>query len=98
MHTCITPPVTANGFDATPITRGVPNVGHLCKLGLFQRLKIELIQIQTTFHIEFQINMCKVRLHVICSQGPFSRTFFVFSIEICIFECNTTSDWLNRVV
>ena len=29
---------------------------------------------------------------------PFSRTFFVFVSKICKFECNTTSDWLNRTV
>ena len=34
-----------------------------------------------------------VRIH-----QPFSRTFFVFVHKICKFECNTTSDWLNRTV
>ena len=34
-----------------------------------------------------------VRIHV-----PFSRTFCVFFSEICKLECNTTSDWLNRMV
>ena len=29
---------------------------------------------------------------------PFSRTVFVFFSKICKFECNTTSDWLNRMV
>ena len=33
----------------------------------------------------------RVRIH-----QPFSRTFFVFVSKICKFECNTTSDWLNR--
>ena len=35
----------------------------------------------------------RVRIH-----QPFSRTFFVFVSKICKFECNTTSDWLNRTV
>ena len=34
-----------------------------------------------------------VRIHQL-----FSRTFFVFFSKICNFECNTTSDWLNRTV
>ena len=29
---------------------------------------------------------------------PFSRIFFVFFSKICKLECNTTSDWLNRMV
>ena len=37
--------------------------------------------------------MPRVRIH-----QPFSRTFFVFVSKICKFECNTTSDWLNRTV
>ena len=37
--------------------------------------------------------MTRVRIH-----QPFSRTFFVFVSKICKFECNTTSDWLNRTV
>ena len=35
----------------------------------------------------------RVRIH-----QPFSRTLFVFFSKICKLECNTTSDWLNRVV
>ena len=35
----------------------------------------------------------RVRIH-----QPFSRTFFVFFSEICQFECNTTSDLLNRTI
>ena len=38
-------------------------------------------------------NKPRVRIH-----HPFSRTFFVFVSKICKFECNTTSDWLNRTV
>ena len=34
-----------------------------------------------------------VRIH-----QPFSRTFFVFVSNICKLECNTNSDWLNRMV
>ena len=34
-----------------------------------------------------------VRIHQL-----FSRTFFVFFSKICNFECNTTTDWLNRTV
>ena len=29
---------------------------------------------------------------------PFSRIFSVFCPTFCKFECNTTSDWLNRTV
>ena len=35
----------------------------------------------------------RLRIH-----QSFSRTFFVFLSKICKFECNTTSDWLNRTV
>ena len=38
-------------------------------------------------------NKTWVRIHQL-----FSRTFFVFFSKICNFECNTTSDWLNRTV
>ena len=36
-----------------------------------------------------------VRLH-----QPFSRTLFAFffPLRFCKFECNPTSDWLNRMV
>ena len=42
------------------------------------------------FHVRLEF---RVRIH-----QPFSRTFFVFVSKICKFECNTTSDWLNRTV
>ena len=38
-------------------------------------------------------NYIRVRIH-----QPFSRTFFVFFSKICKFECDTASDWLNRMV
>ena len=41
----------------------------------------------------FRYNRTWVRIH-----QPFSRTFFVFVSKNCKFECNTTSDWLNRTV
>ena len=28
---------------------------------------------------------------------PFSKKFLVFFAKICYFECNITSDWLNRM-
>ena len=31
-------------------------------------------------------------------RQPFSTTFFVSFSNICKLECNTTSDWLNRMV
>ena len=34
----------------------------------------------------------------VCIHQPFSRTFFVFFSKVCKLECNTTSDWLNRMV
>ena len=34
----------------------------------------------------------------VCIHQPFSRTFFAFISKIYKFECNTTSDWLNRMV
>ena len=29
---------------------------------------------------------------------PFSKMFFVFFSKTCEFECNTSSDWLNRYI
>ena len=34
----------------------------------------------------------------VCIYQQLSRTFFVFFSKICKLECNTTSDWLNRMV
>ena len=31
-------------------------------------------------------------------QQAFSRTLFVFFSTFCELECNTTADWLNRMV
>ena len=34
----------------------------------------------------------------ICIHQSFSRTFSVFDSDICKFECNLVSDWLNHMV
>ena len=41
----------------------------------------------------FGLNDNRVHIH-----QKFSKTFFVFFSKICKLECNTTSDWLNRMV
>ena len=40
--------------------------------------------------------LLKQSKHRVRIQQTFSRTIFVFFSTICKFECNTTSDWLNR--
>ena len=44
------------------------------------------------------LRMADVYGPLVCIQQPFSRTFLAFLFKICKFECNTTSDWLNRMV
>ena len=62
----------------------------------FPSLSNTCSQVIASYNLVSFRNKCTenwVRIH-----QPFSRTFFVCFSKICKFECNTTSDWINRTV
>ena len=78
------------GFQARPNNH--PSVCPSVRLSVHPELLLLLFLLLAIRH-SFSLSLTWVRIH-----QPFSRTFFVFVSNICKLECNTNSDWLNRMV